>query len=72
MDRIVQQNAANAEESASAAEEMNAQAEQMKRYVSELTALIGGDEDGVVRDREGTVSGIWRGRPPRLLSLQEA
>jgi len=51
---------------------MNARAEQMKRYVSELTALIGGSEDGVVRDREGAVSGIWEGRPPRPLSLQEA
>ncbi len=72
MDRIVQQNAANAEESASAAEEMNAQAEQMKRYVSELTDLVGGNEGGVVKDRKGAVSGIWSGRPQRPLSLQEA
>jgi methyl-accepting chemotaxis protein len=42
MDKVTQQNAANAEESASASEEMNAQAEKMKSYVEELVALIGG------------------------------
>jgi len=39
---VVQQNAANAEESASASEEMNAQAEQMKGAVETLVALVGG------------------------------
>jgi len=42
MDKVVQQNAANAEESASASEEMNSQAEQMKRFVEELILLVGG------------------------------
>ena len=42
MDKVTQQNAANAEESASAAEEMSAQAEEMKSYVSELVAMVGG------------------------------
>ena len=42
MDKVTQQNAANAEESASVAEEMNAQAEQMKGHVKELVVLIGG------------------------------
>jgi len=42
MDRVVQKNAASAEESASASEEMNAQAETMKGFVSELVALVGG------------------------------
>jgi len=41
MDKVVQQNAANAEESASASEEMNAQAEQMKGFVDNLVALVG-------------------------------
>jgi methyl-accepting chemotaxis protein len=41
MDRVVQQNAATAEESASASEEMNAQAEQMKAIVGELAAIVG-------------------------------
>jgi methyl-accepting chemotaxis protein len=42
MDKVTQQNAANAEESASASEEMNAQAEQMKSMVDELVMLVGG------------------------------
>jgi methyl-accepting chemotaxis protein len=42
MDKVTQQNAANAEESASAAEEMNAQAQQMKVSVAELMKLVGG------------------------------
>jgi methyl-accepting chemotaxis protein len=41
MDKVVQRNAASAEESASASQEMNAQAEQMKGYVSGLIALVG-------------------------------
>ncbi len=40
MDKVVQQNAANAEESASASEELNAQAFQMKETVSHLVSLI--------------------------------
>ncbi|MBW8038788.1 MAG: hypothetical protein FVQ85_02175 [Planctomycetes bacterium] len=42
MDKVTQQNAANAEESASAAEELSAQAEQMNQIVGELEALVGG------------------------------
>ncbi len=42
MDKVTQQNAANAEESASASEEMNAQADQMKGMVDELVAMVGG------------------------------
>jgi hypothetical protein len=42
MEKVVQQNAASAEESASASEEMNAQAEQMKEFVSDLQSLVGG------------------------------
>ncbi len=42
MDRIVQQNAGNAEESASASEEMNAQANQLREFVQELSSMIGG------------------------------
>ena len=41
MDKVTQQNAANAEESASASTELNAQAEQMKKFVEELGALAG-------------------------------
>jgi len=42
MDKVTQQNAANAEESASASEEMNAQAQQMKSMVDELVTMVGG------------------------------
>jgi hypothetical protein len=46
MDRVVQQNAANAEESAKASEGMNVQAEQMKKFVDHLVALVGGSGNG--------------------------
>ncbi len=42
MDKVVQANAASAEENASAGEEMNAQAESMKDFVGQLAALVGG------------------------------
>ncbi|MCX7634151.1 MAG: methyl-accepting chemotaxis protein, partial [Syntrophales bacterium] len=42
MDKVTQQNAANAEESASAAEELSAQAEQMRGYVDDLANVVGG------------------------------
>jgi methyl-accepting chemotaxis protein len=47
MDKVTQQNAANAEESAGASEELNAQAEQMKSMVQELVALVGGSSGEV-------------------------
>ena len=46
LDKVVQQNAANAEESASASEEMNAQAEQMNANVGDLMDLVGGSKKG--------------------------
>lgn len=42
MDKVVQQNAANAEESASASNEMNAQAERMKVFLDGLTTIVTG------------------------------
>jgi methyl-accepting chemotaxis protein len=44
MDKVVQQNAANAEESASSGEEMNAQAVQMKGMVNGLVSLVRGQK----------------------------
>ncbi len=44
MDKVVQQNAANAEEAASASEEMSTQAEQLKEFVSELKCLLDGSK----------------------------
>jgi len=58
MDKVVQQNAANAEESASASEEMSAQAEQMKGYVGELIALVGGSKDGVDQGRKARMKAL--------------
>ena len=49
MDKVTQQNAANAEESASASEELNAQAEQMKGIVNDLIALVGGNNKGAAK-----------------------
>lgn len=46
MDKVVQQNAVNAEESASASEEMSAQAEQMKGFVGDLVSLVDGSANG--------------------------
>ena len=42
MDKVVQTNAANAEESSSASEEMRAQAEQMQDLVGDLVAIVEG------------------------------
>lgn len=50
MDKVVQQNAANAEESASASQEMSAHAGLMKDMVNELVMLIKGGDDGDRKD----------------------
>jgi methyl-accepting chemotaxis protein len=46
MDKVVQSNAASAEESASAAQELSAQADALKNLGAELLALVGGKADG--------------------------
>ncbi|UCF92371.1 MAG: cache domain-containing protein [Desulfobacterales bacterium] len=50
MDKVIQQNAANAEESASASEELNAQAAQMKEFVVKLVSLVGARANDSARD----------------------
>ncbi|MBF0203914.1 MAG: methyl-accepting chemotaxis protein, partial [Desulfamplus sp.] len=52
MDKVIQQNAASAEQSASASEEMNAQAETMNDYVNELVGIV----DGNTASRNGSVA----------------
>jgi len=47
MDKVTQQNAANAEESAAASEEMNAQAEGLRGIVGDLIRLVGGGANGM-------------------------
>ncbi len=46
IDKVIQRNASNAEESASASQEMKAQAAQMTGFVSGLVALVDGKTDG--------------------------
>ena len=57
MDKVVQQNAANAEEAASASEEMSAQAEQMKEFVSELKCLVDGSKGN---NRAASAAAMYR------------
>jgi methyl-accepting chemotaxis protein len=67
MDRVVQQNASNAEESAAASEELKGQAEQMNVYVRELLEVVEGSGNGQV-GRSGPGAGTLRkalGRPAR-------
>ena len=52
MDKVTQQNAANAEESASAAGQMNARARQMKGLVAQLIALANGEANDNGKDEK--------------------
>lgn len=63
MDKVTQQNAANAEESASASAEMNSQAEHMKVYMSQLEALVGRSSDGNTEPTK--IEKTYDLRPPR-------
>ncbi|OGP71287.1 MAG: hypothetical protein A2Z73_02075 [Deltaproteobacteria bacterium RBG_13_60_28] len=67
MDRVVQQNAASAEESASASEELTAQSHQMKGIVEELLQMVARGANGLHRERKS--SQILRGR---LVSVRQA
>jgi hypothetical protein len=49
MDKVTQQNAANAEESASASEELSAPAESMQEIVGRLVAIVGGTRNQAAR-----------------------
>ena len=78
MDKVTQQNAANAEESASASTELNAQAEQMKKFVEELSVLAGlksgrGDGNRTVGLPPPSASGAAHMKLPALsVSRQKA
>lgn len=58
MDKVVQQNAANAGESASASDAMNSQANQMKEYVGELKSLVDGSKGNGANGKPETMSRI--------------
>ena len=64
LDKVTQQNAANAEESASAAEEMSAQAETMLGMVGELVAMVGGAGTDDARSDKGRPQAAARGSTP--------
>ena len=67
MDKITQQNAANAEESASASEEMSAQALQMKDFVAELIRMVGGSSEkhkSASKKKNNTISPLSLQQPP--------
>ncbi|MDY6952299.1 MAG: methyl-accepting chemotaxis protein [Thermodesulfobacteriota bacterium] len=68
MDRVVQQNAANAEESASASEEMNAQAEEMKAGVGHLVTVVGSSS---TNGRKGEQIMVSKGGPAPPEALGE-
>ncbi|MBI5592766.1 MAG: CZB domain-containing protein [Deltaproteobacteria bacterium] len=75
MDKVTQQNAANAEESAAASEELNAQAEEMKGFVAELTAVVGGNAavstGGSHTVRQSKTSGHARRAPQKALPIAQ-
>jgi methyl-accepting chemotaxis protein len=69
IDRVVQQNAANAEESASAATQLQGQAERLREIVGDVTSLVdGGDSQGSART---TASGEGRQHQVRTSSARE-
>jgi methyl-accepting chemotaxis protein len=63
MDRVVQQNAANAEESASASEEIHSQAEQTILIVGNLVAAIGGNSQNLSPKKGLSKAKVKGGRP---------
>ena len=71
MDKVVQQNAANAEESASASEEMNAQAEQMQAAIGQLVTIIGGNAERTVKSKAPKESPLGSGRGQKTRELHK-
>jgi len=71
MDKVVQLNAATAEESAASSEEMNAQAEQMKGIIKDLNKMIGGSGSQKARATEHQYEpeeGASHERRPQLIT----
>lgn len=62
MDNVVQQVAANAEESASSSEEMNGQSKQMKGFVLDLVLLVRGNNRVVLKENHERVAGHFKNR----------
>ena len=64
MDKVVQSNAASAEESASAAQELSAQAEALKGLGNELLSLVGGKAQAGAPARDAAPPGSGPVSPP--------
>ncbi|MDH5638870.1 MAG: methyl-accepting chemotaxis protein, partial [Nitrospinota bacterium] len=64
MDKITQQNAANAEEAAAASEELNAQAERLNDVVQELVFLVDGS-GGSIRASQGGAKAVHKLLTPK-------
>lgn len=67
MDKVVQQNAASAEESASASEELNAQTVMLNDVVKELTCIIGCEDDNSQQQDQAFQQGMPEGAPTPAL-----
>ncbi|SMC21608.1 Methyl-accepting chemotaxis protein (MCP) signalling domain-containing protein [Desulfacinum hydrothermale DSM 13146] len=63
MDRLVQRNAANAEETASSAETLRQQSQKMERAVNSLVALVEGERKGERLQDEAPRRLPWIGKP---------
>lgn len=63
VDKVLQQNAASAEQSAAASQELDAQAAQMQGFVHDLTALIDGAKSG--RNGRTDDASIWQATTER-------
>jgi len=70
MDKVVKQNASNAEESASASEEMSAQALRLKEFVAELVALVGGADGTRTQKGPSPAKGRLTSREPFEKAVQ--
>jgi methyl-accepting chemotaxis protein len=66
MDKIVQQNAANAAESNSTSEQLGEQAEQMKSVVEDLVTLVGGTGNSNALPRQSLAGKLRKGWRSRL------
>ncbi len=69
IDRVVQQNAANAEESASAATELQAQSERLRDIVGDLAALVRNDQG---HSLEGTAAASGVGPERQVMAIPAA
>ena len=72
MDKVTQQNAANAQQSASSSEEMLSQAGWMKKMVTELISLVGGSNSGTKERSANTGSSLSEKIRGKMMSPRNA